>query len=118
MKKFILAVSMVMGVPFLTNAEKVIKVVNSSDIAALKIFTDLHDNPEIRKYTVIKINNKIDGCPNGVFFNYDENKAVYSTVLASLMASKSLLEITAEKSIKSPWGDVTYCAMTSFQIVN
>lgn len=98
-------------------AANVVAHLNSEDITGIKTFTDHHGTPGLRPYTILRTT-KVPGCERGVFFNHDSNRATYSTVLASIMSSREKISIVAENEIKAPWGDETYCAMTSFEIVN
>jgi len=93
----------------------IIKNINGDDIAGLKIFTNKHSNSALYQNVVIQTN-KIPECPSGAFLNTEDNGAIYSTVLAAKMSGHEKIEVTVDPAVTSPWGDVSYCALTSFKL--
>jgi len=84
-------------------------------ITTVRMHASIHAAPAARGQALLQIVGLEGGCTGGVFLDAKVDKELYSIVLTAF-ASKSAVKIGYEPNIKSPWGDLRYCALTYFDI--
>ncbi len=87
----------------------------SDAIKVLRSHTSLHAIQPARNNMLVKISGLEGGCTEGVFFP-ENNQATVSLMLAARLSKQDIL-IGYEPSVRSPWRDTRYCALTFFDIL-
>lgn len=81
----------------------------------IRIHSSNHSVVNARGMALAKIVGLEDGCSSGIFFSANEDKETLAFVLAA-HASKAPVRLGYDSSIKSPWGDSSYCVLTYFDV--
>lgn len=97
-------------------SSQIYKTVSGSDITGIKVFSDIHANPDIQNYALV-YTTLIPGCPRGLYFDPTKNTAIYSSILAAKMSGHDQIALVVEDSLFTPWGDKDFCGLTSFQLI-
>jgi hypothetical protein len=97
-------------------AATVSKVLSMKDINGLRVITTKHGVASTHKNAIIKTDVFGANCNQGAFINMEENPGVYSALLAAVVSKYDSVEFVLDDSIKSPWGNLNYCALIVFQL--
>lgn len=87
----------------------------SGAMSFVRIHSSKHSEVNARSMALVKVSGLEDGCNSGVFLSAKEDKETLSFILAA-QASKAAVKLGYDSATKSPWGDVNYCVLTSFDI--
>jgi len=86
-----------------------------NQLTTVRMHTIHHSNANARQMALVKIAGLNDNCNSGVFFDATQNKETLSFVLSAFVA-KTNVRLGYEPSIRAPWGDTNYCALTYFDV--
>ncbi|GLQ74730.1 hypothetical protein [Vibrio penaeicida] len=112
--KYTLAV-LTLSISGMLNAAEITADLPSGAMGAVRMHTNDHSNHGARDMALVKISGLQGGCDRGVFLDASADKATLSLILSAYV-SKSAVQIGYEPTLKSPWGDSRYCAITYFDI--
>lgn len=98
-------------------AEEKVRDLTASDISFLRIHTSNHSTVSVKRTALVRVTSLDVDCTKGVFIILDNDPETYSTLLAAI-ASERDVRFGFDTSIKTPWNDPNYCALTSLDIKN
>ncbi|MCL1128056.1 hypothetical protein [Shewanella surugensis] len=91
-------------------------VIGIDKYQGLKVHTSLHSMSKTRKIGLFKVDNVRPACSKGFFFEVENDKETYSALLTAFTAGKKVS--IAYLPGPTPWGDTTYCSISSVEILN
>jgi hypothetical protein len=113
--KYMMALLTTVLIPSIGHSAEKSAELQSGSMSYIRIHSSNHSVVNARGMALAKIVGLEDGCSSGIFFSASEDKETLSFILAA-HASKAPVRLGYDSSIKSPWGDPSYCVLTYFDI--